>query len=105
MCYDGRAPPAIPAADDLAISNRQTTLKEEQEMVLLAHPVLRTERDKEYSIDKIEVQERDGVYWVAARKDFGNAFPDMRGYEYIKRFETRAAAEEYIASHTTRELF
>lgn len=74
-------------------------------MLLLANPVLRTESGKEFSIDKIEVQERDGVYWVAARKDFGNAFPDMHGYEYVKRFETEEAAEQYIATHTTRELF
>ena len=73
-------------------------------MVLLAHPVLRTERGKEYAIDKIEVQERDGVYWVAARENYGNAFPDMRGFEYIKSFGTKEAAEKYVAEHTTREL-
>ena len=73
-------------------------------MLLLAHPVLRTERGKEYAIDKIEVQERDGVYWVAARENYGNAFPDMRGFEYIKSFETEEAAEKYVAEHTTREL-
>ena len=73
-------------------------------MVLLANPVLRTERGKEYSIDKIEVQERDGVYWVAARKDFGNAF-DLHGYEYIAHFATEEAAEKYITAHTTKELF
>ena len=73
-------------------------------MLLLAKPVLRMESGKEYSIDRIEVQERDGVYWVAARKDFGNAFPDMRGFEYIKSFTTKEAAEKYIAEHTTREL-
>ena len=73
-------------------------------MLLLAHPVLRTERGKEYAIDKIEVQERDGVYWVAARENYGNAFPDMRGFEYIKSFATEEAAEKYVAEHTTREL-
>ena len=74
-------------------------------MLLLAHPVLRTERGKEYSIDRIEVQERDGVYWVAARENYGNAFPNMHGYDYVKSFETKEAAEKYIAEHTTRELF
>ena len=73
-------------------------------MLLRANPVLRTEKDEEYLIETVDVLERDGVFWVASRVNLGNLFTNVVKHDWIKSFESKEAAEKYIAEHTTREL-